>query len=89
MVKRVFKACSQWVLSVYSGWLERFSNTQITKILITKQLDQLVFKMILWYFLAYMAKKQYLCSDIQNSHDYEKDFYCNVACDCKRVMEFY
>ena len=74
---------------MHSVCFEHFSNIQITKILITKQLEQLVFKMILWHFLAYMAKKQYLCSEIQNSHDYEKDFYCNVACDCKRVMEFY
>lgn len=74
---------------MHSVCFEHFSNIQITKMLITKQLDQLVFKMILWHFLAYMAKKQYLCSEIQNSHDYEKDFYCNVACDCKRVMEFY
>ena len=74
---------------MHSVCFEHFSNIQITKMLITKQLDQLVFKMILWYFLAYMAKKQYLCSEIQNSHDYEKDFYCTVACDCKRVMEFY
>ena len=56
---------------MHSVCYERFSNTQITKMLITKQLYQLVFKMILWYFLAYMAKKQYLCSEIQNSHDYE------------------
>ena len=74
---------------MHSVCFEHFSNIQITKMLITKQLVQLVFKMILWHFLAYMAKKQYLCSEIQNSHDYEKDFYCNVACDCKRVMEFY
>ena len=74
---------------MHSICFEYFSNIQITKMLITKQLVQLVFKMILWHFLAYMAKKQYLCSEIQNSHDYEKDFYCNVACDCKRVMEFY
>ena len=74
---------------MHSVCFEHFSNIQITKMLITKQLDRLVFKMILWYFLAYMAKKQYLCNEIQNSHDYEKDFYCNVACDCKRVMEFY
>ena len=33
--------------------------------LITKQLNQLVFKMILWHFLAYITKKQYLCSEIQ------------------------
>ena len=74
---------------MHSVCFKHFSNIQITKMLITKQLVQLVFKMILWHFLAYMAKKQYLCSEIQNSHDYEKDFYCNVACDCKRVMEFY
>ena len=74
---------------MHSVCFEHFSNIQITKMLITKQLDQLVFKMILWHFLAYMAKKQYLCNEIQNSHDYEKDFYCNAACDCKRVMEFY
>ena len=74
---------------MHSVCFEHFSNIQIAKMLITKQLDRLVFKIILWYFLAYMAKKQYLCSEIQNSHDYEKDFYCNVACDCKRVMEFY
>lgn len=74
---------------MHSVCFEHFSNIQITKMLITKQLVQFVFKMILWHFLAYMTKKQYLCSEIQNSHDYEKDFYCNVACDCKRVMEFY
>ena len=49
---------------MHSVCFEHFSNIQITKMLITKQLDQLVFKMILWHFLAYMAKKQYLCSEI-------------------------
>ena len=49
---------------MHSVCFEHFSNIQITKMLITKQLDQLVFKMILWYFLAYMAKKQYLCTEI-------------------------
>ena len=51
---------------MHSVCFEHFSNIQITKMLITKQLDQLIFKMILWHFLAYMAKKQYLCTEILN-----------------------
>ena len=50
---------------MHSVCFEHFSNIQITKMLITKQLYQLVFKIILWYFLAYITKKQYLCSEIQ------------------------